>query len=171
MAISLDSLRDAAKRSSARIIEKSLAEARAKGQPTAFLCHSHYDHEMAVGLQVLLNEHGWDLYIDWQDTQMTETPNQETAQRIQKKIKDLDWFLFLATPNSTSSRWCPWEIGYADSAKPKDSILIIATYDRSGKYYGNEYLQLYREITTSKEGKLAAFPPGMKLDGILIKSL
>jgi nicotinamidase-related amidase len=103
MAISLDSLKEVSFRFSARIIEKSLTEARAKGRPTAFLCHSHYDHDMAEGLQVLLNEHGWNLYIDWQDTQMPETPNQETAERIQKKIKDLDWFLFLATPNSTLS--------------------------------------------------------------------
>jgi uncharacterized membrane protein len=46
MAIPLDSLKEASSRFSARIIEKFLTEARAKGQPTAFLCHSHYDRDI-----------------------------------------------------------------------------------------------------------------------------
>lgn len=52
---------------------------------------------------------------------MPERPNKETAQRIQGKIREIDYFLFLATENSGASRWCPWEIGYADSQKPADS--------------------------------------------------
>lgn len=37
-----------------------------------------------------------------------------TPATIKQKIRDLTSFLFLATPNSIASRWCPWEIGYAD---------------------------------------------------------
>jgi hypothetical protein len=150
---------------------KSLNEARAKRQQTAFLCHSHQDNILADGLQILLNENGWNLYIDWQDTAMPEKPTRETAIRIQDKIKSLDWFLYLATPNSILSKWCPWEIGFADNAKPHNKIMIIPTTDRSGVWYGNEYLRLYRRIDAAQGGILAAFDEGEPSGGTYIKSL
>ena len=97
---------------------------------------------MVLGLQAVLREHGWNVYIDWQDTTMPPEPNRETALKIQRKIKENNWFMFLATQNSTASRWCPWEIGYADGVKSIDSIMIIPTQDRNRNWYGNEYLQL-----------------------------
>lgn len=169
MAISINDLRAAAGRSYKTTIIKSLSEATAKSKQSAFLCHSHKDVELAKGLQVLLAENGWDLYIDWQDHEMPEQPNKETATKIKNKINDLDWFLFLATPNSTQSRWCPWEIGFADSKKIYDRILIIPTTD-SGKWYGNEYLQIYKKIDVAVGNQLAAFPVGQN-SGTLIRSL
>ena len=71
------------------------------------------DHTVHVAdlLRVLLGEDpvrvqaqtGSNMYgKDWEDTAMPEKPTRETAEKIQKKIRDNDWFLFLATPNSTS---------------------------------------------------------------------
>lgn len=54
---------------------------------TAFLCHSHHDKQLAEGLQVLLEEQGLDLYIDWQDVTMPAAPDRVTAQRIQNLIR------------------------------------------------------------------------------------
>ena len=170
MPISISDLRAAAGRSYQTTIIKSVNEALSKSKQTAFLCHSHKDEELANGLQVLLAENGWDLYVDWQDHEMPEQPNKETAIKIKGRIDELNWFLFLATPNSTQSRWCPWEIGYADSKKAHDRILIIRTTD-SGKWYGNEYLQLYRNIKDATGGVLAAFPAGQESGGILLRNL
>jgi hypothetical protein len=127
----------------------SIVEAKARHWRTAFLCHSHKDRDVALGLKALLESQGASLYIDWLDEEMPETPNQETAKRIRAKIVDSDLFLFLATPNSMASRWCPWEIGYADGKKPIDAIVIVPTKDDTGHYYGNEYLQLYRRLEAS----------------------
>lgn len=146
MAIKIRDLQSAFNRSGKVVITKSINEVLAKNQQTAFLCHSHKDHELAKGLQVLMKENGWNLYIDWEDSEMPSTPNKETANRIKTKIKTTDWFLFLATGNSTQSRWCPWEIGFADSAKGYDKILIIPTANDYGTWYGNEYLQLYKKM-------------------------
>ncbi|WP_176645217.1 toll/interleukin-1 receptor domain-containing protein [Duganella sp. SG902] len=140
MAIDQSDLRRAAQRQTFR---KSLL--RAHGQRTAFLCHSHKDRELAEGLQVLLAEKGVELYIDWQDTAMPDKPNEETAGRIKLKIKNCDWFLFLATANSMSSRWCPWELGYADGSKPLERIAIVPTMDGLSTH-GNEYVGIYRRI-------------------------
>ncbi len=160
MPISIDSLRSAASRSRFAKTAGTLNEARSLGLRTAFLCHSHNDADQVEGLLTLFAEGGWRVYVDWRDAAMPEKPNRETAERIQRKIRDLDYFLFLATPNSVASRWCPWEIGYADSEKAVDSILVIPTTDRTGAWYGNEYLQLYRKIDVAEGGKLAVWNPG-----------
>ncbi len=90
---------------------------------------------------------------------MPENTNRDTAVKIQQKIQEADYFFFLATPNSVKSRWCPWEIGYADGVKKYESIFIIPTQDRNGYYYGNEYLQLYQKIDKSQQGPLAFWKP------------
>lgn len=110
---------------------------------TAFLCHSHLDEELVKGLIVLFREAGVDLYVDWQDNTMPDKPNSITATNIQARIRTSDIFLFLATANSKKSRWCPWEIGYADSSNK--NIYIIPTSDGISNY-GNEYLDLYDNI-------------------------
>ncbi|MBN8489062.1 MAG: toll/interleukin-1 receptor domain-containing protein [Burkholderiales bacterium] len=122
-------------------------------QRRAFLCHSHLDKELAEGLQVWLAEQGVDLYIDWKDSTMPETPDRETALRIQRRIVECDWFLFLATSNSKASRWCPWELGYADGKKHLSQIAIVPTSDGRGTY-GNEYLQLYRRLDSNSLNQL-----------------
>ncbi len=171
MPIPLEALRSAANRPYRMTAAESVNEARAKRQQTAFLCHSHEDKTLAKGLQILLNENKWNLYIDWQDTAMPEIPKRETAIKIREKIKGLDWFLFLATPNSVVSKWCPWEIGFADNVKSHNKILIIPTTDNSLVWHGNEYLQLYRSIHTVANGTLAAFDEGKTTDGTYIRNL
>jgi len=119
------------------------------GQPTAFLSHSHKDAQLALGLQELLNNQGWDVYIDWQDPTMPDKPDDETAFNIKVAIVRAEWFLFLATQHSMASRWCPWEIGFADAKKAYDRIAIVPTQDNQGHFYGNEYLNLYNKIDIS----------------------
>ncbi|MBF8275622.1 MAG: hypothetical protein HW390_695 [Candidatus Brocadiaceae bacterium] len=127
---------------------------------SAFLCHSHKDEALVKGMLVLFQEAGVDLYIDWNDHTMPDAPNAETARKIQEKIRRCDLFLFLATANSKASRWCPWEIGYADSSKK--GIYIIPTSDGSDTY-GNEYLELYAKIDEGSDNTkrgLAVFEAG-----------
>lgn len=132
------------------------------GQITAFLCHSHKDQNLALGFQQLLHDQGIDLYIDWQDSSMPDSPNAETANKLRYRIIDCSWFLFLATSNSMTSRWCPWELGYADGKKADGKILIVPTQDGLTTY-GNEYLHLYPRVDLSQTGKLAKFAPNSNL--------
>ena len=137
------------------VVNRALQE----GKQTAFLSHSHRDAELAKGLQGFLQSQGWLVYIDWEDTTMPSRPNRETAQKIKERINRLDWFLYLATANSSESRWCPWEIGYADGLKHIDKIVIVPTRDGYGRNHGNEYLDLYRHIGTAREGGYGLFMP------------
>lgn len=143
MAIYQSTLRSKAASYSRSRIKATCESYNFSKKKSAFLCHSHKDKELVKGLLVIFEEAGLDLYVDWQDHSMPETPNGETARKIQAKIKSSDVFLFLATANSKASRWCPWEIGFADSSQK--GIYIVPTTDGHGTY-GNEYLELYSHI-------------------------
>lgn len=138
----------------------SLKVAKSQGRKTAFLCHSHLDVDLAERLQNCLQTNGWKIYIDWKDASLPATPNKETAEAIQKKITELDWFLFLATENSMRSRWCPWELGYADGKRGRDRIAIVPTIDDRGNTYGAEYMALYQRVDINASGKWALIDVG-----------
>ena len=112
--IPIPHLKEAARRKESIILAKSFKKASIIHQTTAFLCHSHLDNELAEGLQVLLQENSWDVYIDWKDNTLPGTPDQETAFRIKEKIVRSEYFIFMATENSMRSRWCPWDGGNSD---------------------------------------------------------
>jgi TIR domain len=163
MAIPQTTLRS--KAASYAVLSESMKVANSKQLSTkksAFLCHSHKDEDLVKGLIILFQEQGIDLYVDWKDHTMPETPNGQTAKNIQSRIRQSDLFLFLASANSKQSRWCPWEIGYADSSQKR--IYILPTSDGTSSY-GNEYLELYPhiDIGKSKENNqtgYAVFQPG-----------
>lgn len=140
------------------------------GLKTAFLSHSHQDRNYVRGLLQLFREQGLDLYVDWMDSEMPASTNGETAKKIKSKIIEADLFLFLATPNSLASRWCPWEIGYADGVKKHETIMVIPTSEH-GRYYGNEYIDIYRRIDESTTGGLLAWYPGRNWGGVSVRSL
>jgi len=169
LAIQLETLSAAARRMT-KTASRTLREARQEGLRTLFLCHSHLDAEYVSGFITLLDDHNWRVYVDWRDNTMPETPNAETARMIRQKIRDLDYFAFLATPNSATSRWCPWEIGFADGVKNHDQILIVPTADRSGHGYGSEYLQLYRHVDLTQNQTLGVWQPNVN-EGVRLNSL
>lgn len=170
MAILLEDLESAA---SQRKVEKaaSLTEAASAGRRKIFICHSHRDHRYVEGLIAFLQDAGMDPYVDWKDTSMPASPNRVTAARIKDQIRQADLFMFLATPSSMKSRWCPWEIGFADGVKALTHIFVVTTRDSGGIHYGNEYLGLYRHLDFASDGDLAAWNPGDMNNGIVAKKL
>ncbi len=126
-----------------------------KGSQTAFLSHSTLDKDLAVGLQVLLHEAGWEVYIDWQHNELFgDRPTIEHSKELQRRMQQCEWFIYLATENSSKSRWCPWEIGFANAKKGDNAIVVVQTSD-DRHTYGSEYLNLYRHIDISSVGQKA----------------
>jgi len=143
MAISQDNLKSKSNNFSYLTDGVKLAEESYQKKRVAFLCHSHKDEQLVKGLIVIFKENGVDLYVDWMDQSMPEAPNKQTAIKIKERIIKAHLFIFLATANSKASRWCPWEIGYADGVNK--NIYIVPTTDGYNTY-GNEYLELYAKI-------------------------
>jgi len=123
-----------------------LVESENQAQITVFLSHSHKDKELVEGFIELLVEQGIYVYVDWNDSSIPRITNGKTARRIKERIVKLQLFFFLATENALNSKWCPWELGVADSLKNWEDILIIPVADPSGQFKGNEYLQVYKHL-------------------------
>lgn len=111
-----------------------------------FLCHSHLDKTIVDKILALFQGFNIDLYIDWMDTTLPIQTDKNTASAIKDKIEKSQKFLFLATYNALRSKWCNWELGLAYSSKGENDFAILPIESKSGKWQGNEYLQLYPEM-------------------------
>ncbi len=129
------------------------SESSYRAQITVFLSHSHKDKELVEGLIELLAEQGIYIYVDWNDSSMPRITSGKTARKIKGRIKELQLFFFLATENGLNSKWCPWELGVADSLMKWEDILIIPVADPSGYLKGNEYLQIYKHLEVTFDKK------------------
>ena len=142
----------------ARSFENSLRKSAAS-QPKIFLSHSHADSTTHVLWAIrFLKKIGVDAFIDWLDPAMPKTTDANTALLLREKIGSCQKFILLATPNALSSRWVPWELGYADSKKGFEHIAILPIRDDGREYVGNEYVRVYPSIERSDSGVIGVFP-------------
>ncbi|WP_313190927.1 toll/interleukin-1 receptor domain-containing protein [Sphingobacterium sp.] len=111
-----------------------------------FLCHSHLDKTIVDKIVILFNKINIELYVDWMDLDMPRYTDRNTARIIREKIDKAHKFIFLATYNALRSKWCNWELGIAYSSKGENDFAILPIESRTGKWTGNEYLQLYPEM-------------------------
>ena len=107
-----------------------------------FLSHSSLDKSLVLALVHLFNEAGYSVYVDWiEDKQLDRSkvdPN--TASTLRKRMQSSKGLAYIATQNTTNSRWCPWELGYFDGLK-NGRCCVLPIVDAGFK--GQEYLGLY----------------------------
>ena len=107
-----------------------------------FISHSFKDKDLVIGLYHLFSAAGYKVYIDLVDDSNLErkcvTPS--TAEIIRKRIEKSKGASYIATANSMTSKWCPWELGVADGMHNRVCILPIMNATR---FEGQEYLGLY----------------------------
>lgn len=115
-----------------------------------FLSHSSLDKKLVLTLVDLFNEAGYSVYVDWiEDSQLDrDNVNKDTAQTLRDRMKFSKGLAYVATSNSTSSKWCPWELGYFDGKN--NSRCCILPIMESNTFQGQEYLGLYPYISYSK---------------------
>lgn len=118
-----------------------------------FLSHSYLDVTEIDALYEDIKEMGFSVYIDWKEDHQLDrskvTP--ETAKVLRERMNACRCLLYVATDNTTNSRWCPWELGYLDGKKGKSAILPILDIDyNTNSYKGTEYLGIYPYVTKSK---------------------
>lgn len=106
-----------------------------------FISHSFLDKDIIVGLSYYFNECGYRIYIDWiEDKDLDrECVTAKIANLLKQRIRQSEGLAYVATDNITNSKWCPWELGFADGMYGKACILPIM--DTS--FRGMEYLGLY----------------------------
>lgn len=115
---------------------------------STFLSHSSQDRDITLGVIRILKRHGATVYVDEIDPTMPNTTSFETAEKLKQRIKSCRKFVLLATINSNSSKWVPWELGIGDGYKSMSNIAIFpATDSVDQKAWASwEYLGLYHKI-------------------------
>jgi hypothetical protein len=134
-----------------KTINESLSEFKSQnkiGKVTVFLSHKHDETEELDSAISFLKKFGVEIYVDWLDEEMPKLTSGKTAERIKQKIKENKKFIFLATEGAISSKWCNWELGYGDSHRFINNIVILPVKS-FGTYTGSEYLQIYPYIYES----------------------
>ncbi len=125
--------------------EKSFDEAESYD---LFVSHSFKDKDLVIGLRYKFKQCGYKAYVDWIDDHTLDrkavTPR--TAEIIRNRLDHCQGLAYVATANSTSSKWCPWELGLADGKIGRACILPVM--DESFK--GSEYLGLYPYMEYAK---------------------
>ncbi|MCA8830153.1 toll/interleukin-1 receptor domain-containing protein [Hymenobacter pini] len=115
-----------------------------------FLSHSSNDVTEVVGLKYTLEDLGYSVYIDWIDDPELDRSkvNKHTASQLRERMKSCKSLFYAFSPNSSNSKWMPWELGFFDGLKGKSAILPVTdNTDYSNKFIGSEYLGLYYYVT------------------------
>lgn len=109
------------------------------------LSHSYMDKELVCAVVDLFNSAGYSIYIDWMNDQQLNRSEvtATTADILRKRMRMSKGLAYVATGNSSNSKWCPWELGYADAAKNGRCAILPIMKKEGESFKGQEYLGLY----------------------------
>jgi len=131
--------------------DQLLKEAKAStASAIVFLSHSSKDDQFVPGVVAFFRKFNAGVYADDFDKRLPNPPSTKTAVILKNEIRKLPRFVALATPNSYTSRWIPWELGLADGFRdiPPNAILPITQEGQVPPWLTTEYLNLYPKVVT-----------------------
>lgn len=116
-----------------------------------FLSHSSNDNELIAGLKLLLQDMGYSIYVDWNDSALN--PNHvtpKTADVLRKRMAQCRSLIYAFSENASNSKWMPWELGYFDALKNSRVAVLPIRQDVYKVYSGSEYVGLYYHVQVDK---------------------
>ena len=110
-----------------------------------FLSHSYLDKTLVYAVVDLFNQAGYSVYVDWIEDQQLDRSKvtAATANTLRKRMELSKSLAYVATSNSSNSKWCPWELGYVDASKNGRCAILPIMKDEGSTFKGQEYLGLY----------------------------
>ncbi|ANQ57186.1 toll/interleukin-1 receptor domain-containing protein [Vibrio parahaemolyticus] len=136
-------------RSAKSFLSESVKKYKQSESFDVFLSHSIEDYDLVLGVMVLLEQQGLKVYVDWVvDEQLDRSyVSKDTAEVLRYRMKSSASLMYIATENSSNSKWMPWELGYFDGLK-SDKVAILPLQDSENqRFEGQEYLGLYPLVT------------------------
>jgi len=132
-------------------LQKSMLLSKAHRSPsgkTVFLSHSSKDDSLVPAVIALLEEHGGTVYADDFDRRLPDQPNPATAVVLREEIRGCPRLVVLATDNSYTSRWIPWELGLGDGFHdtPPNAVLPSTPLGTFPGWLQTQYFHLYPKI-------------------------
>ncbi len=121
-----------------------------------FLSHSIDDADLVLGVMLILQKQGLSVYVDWVvDKQLgRDSVNKETAAVLRGRMKSSRSMMYIATGNSSSSNWMPWELGFFDGHKPGRVAILPLLDSENQNFLGQEYLGLYPVVTKHMQNQV-----------------
>lgn len=99
----------------------------ADGKYDVFLSHSTLDKKIILGMRAQLVDEGLSVYVDTvEDPDLgARELSHLVAERLKARMRQCRALLYIVTPNTTRSRWMPWELGFFDGYRGKVGIVPV----------------------------------------------
>ena len=116
-----------------------------------FISHSSLDSHLTIALYNIFEQCGFHVYIDYEDNELNpQMVSSSTGEQLRTRMQNSKCLAYIATSNTPTSKWCPWELGYYDGiSNGKCCILPINLGERKG-FKGQEYLGMYPYLEYEK---------------------
>lgn len=116
-----------------------------------FISYSFNDKFYVQEIVKLLKKSGYSVYVDYDDLRLDRNNvNEKTARMIVAEMKKCKALLYIYSPNSTNSKWCPWEVGVFSGIKNFKCVNLPLVEKEGDSFKNQEYLELYPYISYSK---------------------
>lgn len=116
-----------------------------------FISYSWNDRSYADKIVQLLEKCGYTVYIDYNDKRLDRNNvSEDTAKRIISEMKKCKGLLYLYSPSSSVSKWCPWEVGVFSGMKSFRCANLPLVQNKSDDFKKQEYLEIYPYIDYSQ---------------------
>ena len=116
-----------------------------------FISYSWNDRAYAYKVLKLLERCGYTAYVDFNDLKLDRAKvDESTAKRLVEKMKKCKGLLYLYSPSSSVSKWCPWEVGVFSGIKNFRCANLPIVDKSTDEYKNQEYLELYPHIEYAK---------------------
>ena len=113
-------------------------------QYDVFISYSWNDRAYADKIVQLLEKCGYKVYIDFNDNRLDRNNvSEETAKCIINEMTKCKGLLYLYSPNSSLSKWCPWEVGVFSGMKSFKCANLPLTQYIGEDFKKQEYLEIY----------------------------
>lgn len=110
-----------------------------------FISHSHRDEARARALAAKLEQWGVSVYVDFQDTSLSQLPDSDLADRLVDRLRQCRLLIFAFSEEAVASRWMPWELGLAHGVIGR-AVLWPFTKRALRAKETQEYLHLYEAL-------------------------
>lgn len=130
-----------------------------------FLSYRRQDKAYVVPVVEFLKRNGVNVYIDYLDDSL-EDDNTKVAGQLRTRISNCKKFISLVTPNSSTSKWMPWELGLGDRIVNYKNVAVLPITHNENSWGDQEYGAIYGRIeslTSYSDSWYVVFPGGTRV--------
>jgi hypothetical protein len=111
-----------------------------------FLSYRREDRVWVDGIVRFLKSVGVSVYVDYLDQTLEDLQNDQVAKALRDRINGCKKFISLATPNSSKSKWMPWELGLGDRIVNYKNVAMLPLTNTPTYWGDQEYGKIYGRI-------------------------